>query len=303
MELRHLRYFVAVGEDQHYGRASRRLGVAQPALSRQIQDLEREIGFKLFDRMPRGVKLSAAGELFLKDARRILQDVGDATTRAARLARGQSGTLRVGFAENVSWQGVVPESFRRFREHQPGADLQLQPAASLEQLEAIRSGRLDAGFVNFMPKADADLDQLAVGRQQVELALPKRHPLTRLKKLRLRDLTDAPFIWFPRWASPAFYDRLMHECYRGGLKSPRIIQEGLNEATILSLVSTGLGVGWVLGSARWRCPQTVAVLPVVDLNMPVSLALAWRRDNTSPLLARFIDEVRRMPDVREVNKG
>jgi DNA-binding transcriptional LysR family regulator len=303
MELRHLRYFVAVGEDQHYGRASRRLGVAQPALSRQIQDLEREIGFKLFDRMPRGVKLSAAGELFLKDARRILQDVGDATTRAARLARGQSGTLRVGFAENVSWQGVVPESFRRFREHQSGADLQLQPAASLEQLEAIRSGRLDAGFVNFMPKADADLDQLAVGRQQVELALPKRHPLTRLKKLRLRDLTDAPFIWFPRRASPAFYDRLMHECYRGGLKSPRIIQEGLNEATILSLVSTGLGVGWVLGSARWRCPQTVAVLPVVDLNMPVSLALAWRRDNTSPLLARFIDEVRRIPDVREVNKG
>jgi DNA-binding transcriptional LysR family regulator len=303
MELRHLRYFLAVGEEQHYGRASRRLGVAQPALSRQIQDLEREIGFKLFDRMPRGVKLSAAGELFLKDARRILQDVGDATTRAARLARGQSGTLRVGFAENVSWQGVVPESFRRFREHQPGADLQLQPAASLEQLEAIRSGRLDAGFVNFMPKADADLDQLAVGRQQVELALPKRHPLTRLKKLRLRDLTDAPFIWFPRRASPAFYDRLMHECYRGGLKSPRIIQEGLNEATILSLVSTGLGVGWVLGSARWRCPQTVAVLPVVDLNMPVSLALAWRRDNTSPLLARFIDEVRRMPDVREVNKG
>jgi len=303
MELRHLRYFVAVGEDQHYGRASRRLGVAQPALSRQIQDLEREIGFKLFDRMPRGVKLSAAGELFLKDARRILQDVGDATTRAARLALGQSGTLRVGFAENVSWQGVVPESFRRFREHQPGADFQLQPAASLEQLEAIRSGRLDAGFVNFMPKADADLDQLAVGMQQVELALPKRHPLTRLKKLRLRDLTEAPFIWFPRRASPAFYDRLMHECYRGGLKSPRIIQEGLNEATILSLVSTGLGVGWVLGSARWRCPQTVAVLPVVDLNMAVSLALAWRRDNTSPLLARFIDEVRRMPDVREVNKG
>jgi DNA-binding transcriptional LysR family regulator len=303
MELRHLRYFVAVGEDQHYGCASRRLGVAQPALSRQIQDLEKEIGFKLFDRMPRGVKLSAAGELFLKDARRILQDVGDAATRAARLARGQSGTLRVGFAENVSWHGVVPESFRRFREQQPGVDLQLQPAASLEQLEAIRSGRLDAGFVNFMPKADADLDQLAVGRQQVELALPKRHPLTRLKKLRLRDLTDAPFIWFPRRASPAFYDRLMHECYRGGLKSPRIIQEGLNEATILSLVSTGLGVGWVLGSARWRCPQTVAVLPVVDLNMPVSLALAWRRDNTSPLLARFIEEVRRMREVRAVNKG
>jgi LysR substrate binding domain-containing protein len=147
-------------------------------------------------------------------------------------------------------------------------NLRLQPAGSLEQLEAIRSGRLDAGFANFMPKVDADLDQLIVGWQQVELALPKRNPLTRLKKLRLRDLTDAPFIWFPRRASPAFYDRLMHECYRGGLKSPRIVQEGPNEATILSLVSTGLGVGWVLGSARWRCPQTVVVWPVVDLTCP-----------------------------------
>jgi len=303
MELRHLRYFVAVGEDQHYGRASRRLGVAQPALSRQIKDLENEIGFKLFDRMPRGVRLSAAGELFMADARRILQEVGEATARAARVARGQSGTLRIGFAENASWHGVVPDSFRRFREQHPDVVLQLQPAASLEQLAAIRSGRLDAGFVNFMAKADGDLDQLSVGRQQVELALPKRHPLTRLKKLRLRDLTDAPFIWFPRWASSAFYDRLMHECYLGGLKSPRIVQEGLNEATILSLVSTGLGVGWVLGSARWRCPRTVAVLPVVDLNMPVSLALAWRRDNTSPLLARFVDVVRRLREVRAVNKG
>jgi DNA-binding transcriptional LysR family regulator len=303
MELRHLRYFVAVGEEQHYGRASRRLRVAQPALSRQIQDLEEEVGFKLFDRLPRGVKLSVAGKLFLEDARRILQAVSEATARAAHVARGRSGTLRVGFPENASWHGVVPDSFRRFREQQPDAELQLHPAASLEQLDSIRSGRLDAGFVNFMPKADPELDQLAVAVHHVELAVPKRHPLTKLKKLRLRELTHAAFVWFPRRASPAFYDRLMHECYRGGLKSPRIVQEGLNEATILSLVSTGLGVGWVLGSARWRCPETVAILPVVDLNVPLRLALAWRRDNASPLLARFISEVRRLPEVRAVNKG
>jgi DNA-binding transcriptional LysR family regulator len=303
MELRHLRYFVAVGEEQHYGRASRRLRVAQPALSRQIQDLEKEVGFKLFDRLPRGVKLSAAGKLFLEDARLILQAVGEAIARAARVARGQSGTLRVGFSENASWHGVVPDSFRRFREQQPDVELQLQPAASLEQLDAIRSGRLDAGFVNFMPKADPELDQLAVAVHRVELAVPNRHPLTKLKKLRLRELTDAAFVWFPRWANPAFYDRLMHECFRGGLRSPRIVQEGLNEATILSLVSTGLGVGWVLGSARWRCPGTVAILPVVDLNLPLRLALAWRRDNTSPVLARFIAEVQRLPEVRAVNRG
>src|SRR6202050_4342231 len=231
MELRHLRYFVAVGEEQHYGRASRRLRVAQPALSRQIQDLEEELGFKLFERLPRGVRLNAAGTLFLEDARRVLQELREAVVRAGRVASGCSGTLRVGFAENASWRGVVPDSFRRYRETQPGAELQLYPGASLAQLEAIRSGRLDAGFVNFMPEADPELDQLLVARQHVELAAPKRHPLTRLKKLRLRDLADVPFVWFPRRANPAFYDRMMLECYRGGLKTPRIVQEGVNEPT------------------------------------------------------------------------
>jgi DNA-binding transcriptional LysR family regulator len=297
MELRHLRYFVAIGEEQHYGRAARRLRVAQPALSRQMQDLEGELGFKLFERLPRGVKLSTAGKLFLQDARRILQDVNEAAARAARVALGRSGTLRVGFTENTSWRGVVPESFRRFRELRPDAELQLQPAGSLEQLEAVRSGRLDAGFVFNMPKTDPELELLPVAVQRIELAAPGRHPLAKLRKLRLRDLTEAAFVWFPRRESPVLYDRLMHECFRGGLKSPRIVQEGLNEATILSLVATGL-VGWVLGTARWRCPKSVVIMSVVDLNLPLPLALAWRRDNASPLLANFIAEVRRLPDVR-----
>jgi DNA-binding transcriptional LysR family regulator len=301
MELRHLRYFVAVGDEQHYGRAARKLRVAQPALSRQIQDLEEELGFRLFERLPRGVRLSAAGKLFLEDARRILQEVSAAAMRAGRVARGLSGTLRIGFAENASWRGVVPDSFRRFRERQPDAELQLQPAASLEQIDAIKSARLDAGFANFMPKADPELDQLPVAVHHLVLAAPKGHPLTKLKKLRLRDLRNAQFVWFPRGGIPTFYDRLMHECYRGGLKSPHIVQEGLNEATILSLVANGLGVGWVLETARWRCPDNVVILSVVDLNMPLQLTLAWRRDNRSPLLASFIDEVRRLPDVRAIN--
>ena len=301
MELRHLRYFVAVGDEQHYGRAARKLRVAQPALSRQIQDLEEELGFGLFERLPRGVRLSAAGKLFLEDARRILQEVSAAAMRAGRVARGLSGTLRIGFAENASWRGVVPDSFRRFRERQPDAELQLQPAASLEQIDAIKSARLDAGFANFMPKADPELDQLPVAVHHLVLAAPKGHPLTKLKKLRLRDLRNAQFVWFPRGGIPTFYDRLMHECYRGGLKSPHIVQEGLNEATILSLVANGLGVGWVLETARWRCPDNVVILSVVDLNMPLQLTLAWRRDNRSPLLASFIDEVRRLPDVRAIN--
>jgi DNA-binding transcriptional LysR family regulator len=298
MELRHLRYFLAVGEEQHYGRAARRLCVAQPALSRQIQDLEEEVGFKLFERLPRGVKLSAAGQLFLKDARRILQEVNEAAARAARVARGQSGTLRVGFTESASWRGVVPESFRRFREIQPDAELQLQPLPSLVQLEAIRSGRLDAGFVFNMPKADPDLDGRPVAIHPIELAVPTGHPLTKFAQVRLRDLVSASFVWFPRHEAPALYDRLMHECSRGGLKSPHIVQEGKDEATILSLVATGLGVGWVLGAARWRRPRSVIILSVVDLNVPQPLSLVWRKDNKSPLLAKFVADVQRFPNNR-----
>jgi len=172
---------MAVGEEQHYGRAARRLRVAQPALSRQVQDLEEEIGFELFERLPRGVKLSAAGKLFLEDVRRILQDVNDSAARAGRVALGRSGTLRVGFTENASWRGVVPESFRRFRELQPDAELQLQPLGSLEQFEAIRAGRLDAGFVFNMPKTDPELELLPIAVQHIELAALKGHPLTTLK--------------------------------------------------------------------------------------------------------------------------
>src|SRR5882672_2644896 len=302
MELRHLRYFVHVAEEQHYRRAAERLRIAQPALSRQIQDLEEEIGFKLFDRLPRGVKISAAGKSFLVDARRILHEVNEAAARAKRVASGQSGTLRVGFVESVSWHGVVPDSFREFRERQPDAELQLKPASSMEQTEAVHSGRLDAGFVFTIANISRELAQLPLASLNLMLAAPKGHPLTKLKKLRLRDLNDAAFVWFPRRESPAYYDRLMHECFRGGLQSPHVVQEAVNEATILSLVSCRLGVAFVSSATRWRCPEGVVVLPVTDLNLPLPLALIWRKDNVSPLLAKFVADVRQLPEAVEFAK-
>jgi len=302
MELRHLRYFVMVGEEQHYGRAAQRLRVAQPALSRQIQDLEDEIGCKLFDRLPRGVRISAAGKSFLEDAHRILQQVSEAAARAGRVARGQSGTLRVGFTESASWHGVVPDSFRQFRQQQPDAELQLNPLSSLEQVEAIRAGRLDAGFVFNMPKADRELDQFQVDWHNLVLAAPKGHPLTKIKKLRLRDMVDADFVWFPRRQSPAYYDRLMQECFRGGLKSPRIVQEAADQATLLSLVTCRLGVAFVSDPTRWRCPEGVVLLPVIDLNLPLPFSLVWRKDNDSPLLEKFVADVRLLPEVKAYSK-
>jgi len=303
MELRHLRYFVAVGEEQHYGRGAQRLRVAQPALSRQIQDLEEELGFKLFDRLSRGVKLSTAGKLFLEEARRILQQVDEATKRAKRVASGQSGTLRVGFIESMSWHGVVPDSFRRFRERQPDAELQIKPLSSLEQIGAVRSGQLDAGFVFTIANIDRELAQLEIDSISLMLAVPEGHPLAKSKSLRLRDLSSASFIWFPRRESPVFYDRLMHACFRGGLKSPHVVQEGVNEATILSLVSCGLGVAFVSSATRWRCPGSVILLPVVDLKLPLAFALIWRKDNSSPLVARFVAEVRSLPEVGAYSKS
>jgi DNA-binding transcriptional LysR family regulator len=302
MELRHLRYFVAVGEEQHYNRAAQRLRVAQPALSRQIQDLEAEIGFKLFDRLPRGVRLSAAGRCFLEDARRILEQVNESTDRAKRVASGQSGTLRVGFVESMSWHGIVPDSFRDFRTQQPNAELQLKPLSSREQIEAVRTGALDAGFVFVISNIERALAQLPVASLNLMLAVPKGHQLTQRKAIRLRDLSDATFIWFPRRESPLFYDRLMHECFRNGLKSPRIVQEALNEATILSLVACRMGVAFVTSATRWRCPESVILLPVVDLKLPLPFALVRRKDNASPLLAKFMADVQSLPEARSFNQ-
>jgi DNA-binding transcriptional LysR family regulator len=288
MELRHLRYFAAVAEEEHFGRAAERLRIAQPALSRQIQDLERDIGFPLFERLPRGVKLSAAGRLFLEDVRRILQEVQEATRRAERVASGKAGTLRVGFVESISWHGVVPESFRRFRQKQPDAELIPVPMLSLAQVEAVRSGRLDAGFIASFATLGEELDQRAVTQHKIVLAAPKGHPVTKQTRLRLRELIGLPFVWFPRRANPAAYDRMMEACFRGGLKSLRIVQEADDHSTILSLVNCRLGLALVSDSVRWHCPRGVVLLPIADLNLPVPFSLIWRKDNKSPLLQRFL---------------
>ena len=295
MELRHLRYFVAVGEDQHYGRAAERLGIAQPALSRQIQDLEKELGFTLFDRLPRGVKLSAAGKLFLNDARRILLDVEEAKVRAERVAIGKTGTLRVGFVEALSWHGVVPDSFRRFRHRHADAELDLHAMLSSQQMEAVQSGKLDAGFIFSLEPPVGDVAQVLVAQYKLMLAAPQGHPATRIKHLRLADLRDAPFIWFHRWANPTYFDRIMNACLQGGLNAPRIVQHVTDHATILSLVSCRLGVAFVSETTRWQRPRGVTLLPVVDLDFPLPFYLIWRKDDPSALLQRFVAQVETMP--------
>jgi DNA-binding transcriptional LysR family regulator len=269
MELRHLRYFVGAAEEQHFGRAAERLHVAQPALSRQIQDLEKEIGFLLFDRLPRGVRLSAAGTQFLGDARRILQDVDEAKRRAERIALGKAGTLRIGIATALSWHGMVVNSFREFRRRQPDVELMVHHLLSVHQVDAVVSGRLDAGFAATITPWHKDLAHRQFAQERLLLAVPKGHPLTRRKRILLRDLRDLPFVWFQRWANPALYDDLMQACARGGLSAPRIVQEATDRDTQLGLVQCRIGITWQTESIRWHCPRGIVLLPVADMNLRV----------------------------------
>jgi len=292
MELRHLRYFVGVAEEQHFGRAAERLRVAQPSLSRQIQDLESEMGFLLFDRLPRGVRLSAAGKLFLSDARRILQDVDEAKRRAERIALGKAGTLRIGIATAVAWHGLVVDSFREFRRRQPDAELELHHLLSVHQVEGILSGRLDAGFVANLTPWHKDLAHWEFAQDRMLLAVPKGHHLTKREGIRLRDLRDMPFVWFPRWVNPLIYDRMMRACTRGGLSAPRIVQEATDRDTNLGLVQCQIGIAWMTESTRWHCPRGIVLLPVVDMNVRLPFSLIWKKDNSSPLLQKFVDQVK-----------
>ena len=291
MKLRHLRYFVGVAREQHFGRAAERLHVAQPALSRQIQDLEREMGFLLFDRLPRGVRLSAAGTVFLSDARRILQDVDEATRRAERIALGKAGTLRIGIAMALSWHGVVVDSFREFRRRQPDVELVVHHLLSVHQVEAVLSDRLDVGFAATITPWHKDLAHRQFAQEGLLLAVPRGHPLTRLKRIRLRDLRNMPFVGFQRWANPAFYDELMQACARGGLSAPRIVQEATDRDTQLGLVQCRIGIAWQTESMRWQCPRGIALLPVVDMNIQVPYNLIWKKDNSSPVLHKFVAQV------------
>jgi len=291
MELRHLRYFVGVGEEQHFGRAAKRLFIVQPALSRQIQDLERELGFPLFDRLPRGVRLNAAGKLFLDDARRILKEVDDAKRRAEWVAHGKTGTLRIGIATAVSWHGLVADFFRQFRRRQPDVQLELHHLLSVHQVEAILSGRLDAGFAATLTPWHKDLAHWEFARDRMVLAVPKGHPLTKRKTVRLRDLRNLPFVWFPRWVNPDFHDQMMKECARGGLSAPRIVQEASDRDTNLGLVQCRVGLSWQPDTVRWHCPRGIVLLPVVDMNVRLPFNLIWKEDNSSPLLQKFVAQV------------
>ncbi|HEX8034161.1 MAG TPA: LysR family transcriptional regulator [Ktedonobacterales bacterium] len=285
MELRLLRYFVAVAEELHFGRAAARLGLAQPPLSQQIRRLEAELGVVLFRRTQRHVELTDAGEVFLVEARDILERVERAAELAQRAQNGEIGSLRIGFAGSATYH-ALPVLVRAYRERYPQVDVTLSEMTTLDQIDALHEGRIHAGFLR-LPVSDALLDFIVMRRERFIVALPESHPLAALERVPLPRLGGEPFILQPRHHGWGYYDAIIAVCHAHGF-SPLVRQEAQELHTIIGLVAAGLGVSLVPASARELRGRGVAYREIEGTPPMTEMALGWRRADPSPVLRSFI---------------
>ena len=287
MELRHLRYFVAVAEDRHFGRAAARLRMSQPPLSRQIQALEAELGFPLFDRTRRRVDLTSAGETLLGHARRIFEAVDLAIHETQRASRGESGRIVVAYPSTFAYSGL-PELVRAFRGKFPSVELVLRELAPQLQLDALRDGLVDVGFVR-APVDEPGLTTELVRSEPLVAALPSGHPLATRKTIPLGLLAKDPFVLFPRVRGPAYFDHLLRLCHDAGF-TPRIVQEA-PQLDIVSLVAAGLGVSILPASIRKFRRAGIVLRPLVG-GPRTELLVVWSSRSRSAVLREFLDVVR-----------
>lgn len=295
--LRRLRYFVVVAEEQNFQRASERLNITQPALWRQIRELEQDLKLRLFTRRPSGILLTEAGRSYLEDTRRILDQLEEARGRATRVQQGQVGTLRIAFNEIAARERCLPQFFQAFRARFPAVELQLSVAMSQRQLEQIQASEIDAGFLFHRP-ADARLGSLPILGDDHIVAMPRDHRLSQIAAIGLRHLADEPLIMPSPILNRALHGRLMAACLAGGLV-PHVVQHADNEHTLLNMVAAGMGIAFVNTSCRKRHAGEVLLRDIEGFSVPVQLELVWRRDNANPSLAHFIDLVKSLPVERD----
>ena len=293
MELRHLRYFVAVAEEQHVTRAAERLGMQQPPLSQQIQALEAELDVQLFRRKPRGVELTQAGEALLGDARAILARVEHAVAATKRAARGEQGRIAIGFTSSVPFHPFMPRIIRSFREAFPLISLVLEEGGTSELVDALRQERIDAAFVRSPVFDPLGLEVRPLLEEEMVAALPADHSLAQSVKspLPLSALAGETFILYRRPSGPGLYDSILAGCHRAGF-SPRIGQEAPRMLSTLNLVAAGLGVSIVPASMQGLHINGVVFNPLKDkppLRAP--LTFAHRRNERAPVVQRFISLV------------
>ena len=297
MELRHLRYFIAVAEEGHITRAAERLGIQQPPLSMQIRALEQELDVQLFRRQPRGVELTDAGRVFLERARVILEEVDRAFASARRTARGEQGRVVVGFTSSAPFHPFVPRVIRAFREMSPLVSLALEESGSSELVHGLHDEDIDAAFIR-SPVADVvGLLVRPLLEEEMVVALPAGHPLAiengadPAAPMPLASLANETFVLYKRRGGPGLYDSIITAC-RGAGFGPRVGQEAPRIISTLNLVAAGLGVSIVPASLRSLQMDGVTYRRLSSSTaLKAPLLLACRRGANSAAVQRFIDLV------------
>lgn len=277
MEFRHFRYFLAAAEELHFTRASRRLSVAQPALSQQIRQLEDEIGAPLFYRLTRGVELTEAGRAFLPFAKAALAASEQAAGAARRAAKGELGQLRIGFTSSASFNPIVTRTIGRFRDAYPGVELELQEQVTTKLLQFLREGRLQLAFVRAAIDETEGLRRTSLPDEELWVAMPARHRLAEKARIDLAAMSADLFILYPRANGRLLYDAIVAACGQAGF-SPHIVQEAPQMASTVNLVAAGVGVALVPASMRQIRAPGVAYVQLAAAVPVASLALAQGPD-------------------------
>ncbi len=287
VELRHLRYFIAVAEELHFGRAAQRLNISQPPLSQQIQQLEQQIGARLFARTNRSVQLTAAGGQFLNDARHIMQSVTTAAEKAARLHRGEEGELRIGFTSSAPFITAVSDALFGFRQRFPGVHIQMQEINTRQQLAPLNEGVLDLGVMRNTPLPESLEHQLML-REPLCAVVHRAHRLARHTTISITELAGEPFVFFDPQVGTALYAEILSLLNRYNV-TPDIAQEVGEAMTVLGLVATGLGVSVLPASFRRVRLEDVSWITLSETDAWSEVWLVWsKRREMSAAISQMI---------------
>lgn len=286
MELRQLKYFLAVAEDLHFGKAARRMNISQPPLSQQIKQLEDELGAKLFERTSRSVVLTPEGDFLMKEAQSVLDKLDKATKTVRAIARGEEGQLTIGFVVILN-QSQLPRVIRDFRSRRPNVRLELKEMSTNSQLSALASGDLDIGFIRAYGHKLNGFHTKTYLKENYVLALPDHHPLAGESKIRLSDLTNDSLIMFNRGYQPDLFDSIIKKFTDAGVK-PRMIQETNRRLTAIALVAAGMGVSPVPESTKRLGREGVVYLPIADPLPAIEVIAVWPKNRQSHILDSFV---------------
>jgi DNA-binding transcriptional LysR family regulator len=287
MELRHIRYFLAVAEERHFTRAAAKVGIGQPPLSQQIKDLEAEVGVPLFHRLAHGAELTAAGEAFLEGVKEMPALAERATKAAQRAARGETGSLRVGYTASSAFNMVVPAAIRAFRRAYAAVELMLEEANTTRLVAGLQDGSFDAVFLRPGATGSEAFQLRLLSEEPMVVALPASHPVAAQDEVDLSMLKDDPFLLFPRQIGPTLYDGIMGACREAGFE-PVIGQLAPQIASVVNLVAAELGVSIVPASMSQLQVTGVTYRPIAGQAPTARLALAYRRGETSAVVRNFI---------------